>query len=149
LTYARIGSIQKVGCENLLEIFKGLEYKESKGPGVHYRTIQNVVSSIVDVKALHVIWPTDAWHNAMFICIPPKGKIPLHTESIGISEGDKGPWKKYHIPLQTSDKAISYIGAEQHNLEVGSVYEIDFKKAHESVNNGSEDRVHLVMEIYE
>ncbi len=150
MSYTKVGSISFAACDELLKLVKasmGDTWKFNQGPDVDYRTCQNI--NVSDVEALHELWPVEDWHGAMFISIPAEGHIPAHTESCGVSKGDRGPWRKFHIPLQTSKQAVSRIGGKDYHLEVGSVYEIDFKQRHESFNHGPIDRIHLVMEIYE
>ena len=137
-------STKRALCESIRS-----DWKLNKGPGVYYKTQQNVIPQIEDIRTLESVFSKDRWHNAMFICIPPDGKVPLHTESCGIGINDKGPWFKYQIVLQTNDKAISTIDGEEFDLEENSIYKIDFKLPHESINNGTQDRIHLVMDIYE
>jgi len=149
MSYEKVGDFPLSDCSLLMDVFYTLPFKESEGPEVHYRTSQNAKDAIKGIKALHHIWPFEDWHNAMFISIPANGRIPLHTESLGIGQEDKGPWFKYHIPLYTNEHAISYSDGIEYNLDIGNIYKLDFKKPHESVNKGQSDRVHLVMEIYE
>lgn len=129
--------------------FDAEEYKHNKGPEVDYKTWPLDDLSLDLAAELLGIWPRSEYHGAMLIKLPlVTGCIPEHTESCGIDSGDKGPWRKYHIPLQTNDQAVSWIDGTEYVLEVGNIYEIEFTKPHRSVNTGDSNRLHLVVEIY-
>ena len=55
---------------------------------------------------------------------------------------------RVHIPLVTNDKVIFTIGGEDRHLKLGEVIEIDNLTEHSVVNNGSTDRIHLLIDFY-
>ena len=55
---------------------------------------------------------------------------------------------RIHIPLVTNDKVIFTIGGEDRHLKLGEVIEIDNLTEHSVVNNGSTDRIHLLIDFY-
>jgi len=53
--------------------------------------------------------------------------------------------KKIHIPIVTNDKVFFNIEGEEKNLKEGEIWEVDVSKLHSAYNNGTEDRVHLIV----
>jgi len=53
---------------------------------------------------------------------------------------------KIHIPLQTNDKALFYVGDEAFHLAEGTGYEVNNIRPHSVENLGEEDRIHFIFE---
>lgn len=71
----------------------------------------------------------------MWLKIPPGGFIHKHTDKAGI---------RRHYVLQTNWDSLLYIEDKGYHLEEGAIYDMDGRKEHWSVNNGSEDRIHYI-----
>lgn len=56
-------------------------------------------------------------------------------------------YSRFHAVLQTSPGALLHCGDEVLNLPVGTIWWFNNKLEHEVVNNGSCDRIHMVIDI--
>lgn len=78
-----------------------------------------------------------------YLRIPPRGFVHRHV--------DRRKGQTYHIPLTSNEESWCYMhqnGATAgHQLEVGGLYWIDRSIEHSSVNNGDNDRIHVLIEI--
>lgn len=54
---------------------------------------------------------------------------------------------RLHLPLITNDDVLFTVGNETRNLQEGRIYEINNRRVHSVANNGSEDRVHLILDF--
>jgi hypothetical protein len=82
--------------------------------------------------------------TAMILLLPSGARIEPHV--------DQGRWfrlaHRIHVPLVTNPDVEFRVGTERVNMKVGKAYEIDnANKIHAVVNNGSRDRVHLVIDL--
>jgi hypothetical protein len=55
---------------------------------------------------------------------------------------------KIHVPLQTSADARMFIRDRPFHLEEGRVYEVNNLAPHAVENRGSQDRIHLIFEVF-
>jgi len=82
------------------------------------------------------------------------GELSRHADITDKEAGiQAGRVVRLHIPIYTNPKVIfqswSHKGQKQvANMEVGSLWYLDVRKPHTAVNNGDEDRIHLVMDFY-
>ena len=53
---------------------------------------------------------------------------------------------RIHIPILTNDQVGFSVGKETINMREGDVYEINNRRIHSVRNEGSDDRVHLIMD---
>lgn len=56
---------------------------------------------------------------------------------------------KIHIPLVTNPEAEFLVGDGRFHLDVGKAYEVNNIISHGAVNQGSEDRIHFIFEVFE
>lgn len=54
---------------------------------------------------------------------------------------------RLHIPIHTNDGVIFHVGGEEIKMAPGRLYYVNFSKKHYVENNGSEDRIHLVLDL--
>jgi hypothetical protein len=54
---------------------------------------------------------------------------------------------RLHIPIVTNDKVTFFVGNEQIRMQPGRLYYVNFIKKHWVRNDGSEPRVHLVLDL--
>lgn len=77
--------------------------------------------------------------HKMFIRVPPGGKVHRHADNLN---------NKIHTVLETNDDCLNLVYVDgvmqQHHLELRGVYSFDASYEHESLNNGSTDRIHMV-----
>lgn len=55
--------------------------------------------------------------------------------------------RRIHIPLCTNDNCRQIFEDREYHLEVGKVYEINNRILHSAYNQGSEDRVHIILDL--
>lgn len=73
-----------------------------------------------------------------------KSKIPTHVDN---ANGTFKFSKRIHIPIITNDQCIFHVGQESLNMKVGEIWEMNNDKLpHSFVNDGDEDRVHLIID---
>ncbi len=82
--------------------------------------------------------------TAIFLLLPAGATIEPHV--------DQGRWfrlaHRIHVPLTTNPDVEFRVGGECVSMKVGKAYEIDnANKIHAVVNNGSTDRVHMVVDL--
>ena len=81
--------------------------------------------------------------NALLINLPAGKAIKTHTdvhESFEISH-------RIHIPIITNDKCFFSVDIETKNLKEGELWEINnTEKVHGVINDGDEDRIHLLVD---
>lgn len=70
------------------------------------------------------------------------GMIPRHR--------DKGYWlthsHRVHVPIITNDQVHFAVGNDTINMKEGEVFEVNNRRVHSVVNEGAEDRVHLILD---
>lgn len=80
---------------------------------------------------------------AILLCIPPGKATKAHV--------DRSLLFKYthrcHLPLKTSIDAKFVFGSTSTHLEQGSWYEVNNLTLHKVVNSGTENRIHLMVDI--
>jgi hypothetical protein len=54
---------------------------------------------------------------------------------------------RIHLPILTNDEVLFTVGSETINLREGELYEINNRRMHSVRNNGSTDRVHLILDF--
>lgn len=85
-----------------------------------------------------------------YCCILTKldanGKIDSHVD-IGSVYFEKS--HRLHIPIKTNENVIFFVKNNSKNMEVGKIYEINNTNVHGVINNSYEDRIHLIIDIFE
>lgn len=77
--------------------------------------------------------------------IPPGGKIAPHH--------DRGRWHseffntKVYVPLQSNDGCLNICEGDEVNMKAGEVWHFDNLKVHSVENNGTEDRITLIISM--
>jgi hypothetical protein len=56
---------------------------------------------------------------------------------------------KIHLPIQTNERALMFIGGRSFHLKEGHAYEVNNLVPHGAQNLGSEDRIHLIFEVFD
>lgn len=80
-----------------------------------------------------------------FMLLGAGSKIREHRDySIGVEED----CLRLHIPVVTSDAVEFYLGAERIEMRAGELWYLDFYEKHRVENNGTADRVHLVLDCH-
>lgn len=55
--------------------------------------------------------------------------------------------RRFHLPIITNEMVDFYVGDEMINMKEGECWEINNKRMHKVINNGSEARVHLLFDV--
>ena len=75
--------------------------------------------------------------------LAPGAEILRHTDlDLGIENNQV----RIHIPVQTNADVQFFVNDEEVRMEVGDCWYINFNLPHEAKNNGTTDRVHLVLD---
>lgn len=82
------------------------------------------------------------WANAMIVHLQPAAYIPLHKD-IPLEEG----LERYHLVLQTNNDCWNFHDGVWQQLELGGVYVMDPLQKHGSLNWGTTQRIHLVVDV--
>ena len=73
-----------------------------------------------------------------------KSKIPTHVDNANNTFKFS---RRIHVPIITNDKCIFRVGEESINMKVGEIWEMNNDKLpHSVMNDGDEDRVHLIID---
>jgi hypothetical protein len=54
---------------------------------------------------------------------------------------------RLHVPIITNDRVTFFVGGERIRMQEGRLYYVNFAKSHYVRNDGSEARIHLVMDL--
>jgi hypothetical protein len=79
---------------------------------------------------------------ALLRSLPPGRNIPPHIDTVR-GRGNRG--RRYHVPLVTHPLVTMRWpdDGEEHHLEAGWLYEVDYTRLHEIVQGAPVDRVHV------
>ncbi len=75
--------------------------------------------------------------------LKPGGKVFPHKDTPEHAQY----WERYHCVLQSSVGCNFRCDDEQIFMQTGSVYWFDHRKEHEVINNSSNDRIHIIVDI--
>lgn len=84
-------------------------------------------------------------YTALIVNLKPKGMIDTHTDG-GSKYFQLG--NRLHIPIKTNENVFFTVGNMRKNMEVGKIYEIDNLNSHSVENHSTENRIHLIMDIF-
>lgn len=78
-----------------------------------------------------------------FMLLGAGSKIREHRDYfLGIEEGSA----RLHIPVITNENVEFYLADERVKMQTGELWYLDFSQKHRVENNGSADRIHLVID---
>ena len=93
-------------------------------------------------------------HRIRFMRLTPGGgELSRHTDQVDPDSGlNVGQVARIHIPIVTNDNVWFSVwepsgNKKTVNMEKGEVWVLDTRKPHMVVNNGTTDRIHLVIDI--
>lgn len=78
--------------------------------------------------------------------------VKLKAQSEIAPHVDKGEFlsslNRLHIPIKTNDDCFFIVGSEMQRFRIGSIWEINnTDEVHSVHNNGSTDRIHLIIDV--
>ena len=145
------------------------EAKENKFHCFHHT--QHIIFRFIEgMKDHRVSYSTPVWQAWQGILVPmmrhiirpygfqnpqfPKAMLARLKAGYGIDPHTDGAGSnlhthKIHVPIYTNPKATFHIGGQDFNLERGHAYEVNNIKRHGVRNDGEEDRIHLIFEVFE
>jgi hypothetical protein len=100
---------------------------------------------VMSAVAAHYDLAAPDFSKVMLARLAAAGKIDPHSD-IGVSNHLA---HKIHVPLVTNDRVWFQVGTETFRLEAGKAYELNNIQVHSVVNDGAEDRIHLVFELFD
>lgn len=93
-------------------------------------------------------------HRVRFMRLKPGGgELERHTDQVDPdSGGSMNKLARIHVPIKTNDKVVFTVwntkGAPQKvNMKFGEYWFLDTRKAHQAINGGDEERIHLVIDV--
>lgn len=81
---------------------------------------------------------------AFLVTLQPGGTIGDHFDSGEFLERIH----RIHIPIVTNANCFYRVDGEKVNMQVGKIYEIDNTRIHGVENNGTQERIHLIVNLY-
>ncbi len=100
---------------------------------------------VMTAVAAHYDMAEPDFSKVMLARLAAGGKIDPHSD-IGVSNHLA---HKIHVPLQTNEGVRFRVGAGNFRLEADKAYELNNVAVHSVVNGGTEDRIHLVFELFD
>lgn len=81
--------------------------------------------------------------RAKIVCLPPGGRVYPHI--------DRGEYyrsrNRYHLVLRSTQGSWLKAGDEEVRMREGEVWWFDNKQVHEAVNDGEQDRIHMIFDL--
>jgi hypothetical protein len=82
--------------------------------------------------------------RAILVKLYKKSTIPNHVDT---ANGTFEFSRRIHVPIITNENCIFNVGEESINMKVGEIWEMNNDKlSHSVVNDGDEDRIHLIID---
>ena len=99
-------------------------------------------------------WVDGDIHRIRFMRLSPGGgELTRHTDQVDSDAGGNlGQLARLHFPIKTNDQVIfNSWGLKGKNvcanMKVGEFWYLDTRKPHTAINNGTEERIHLVVDV--
>jgi hypothetical protein len=77
------------------------------------------------------------------LSLSPKSYIKEHTD---VASGYEDGFFRIHIPVQTNEKVVFRVNGDVLPMQIGECWYANFNLPHYVANNGSCDRIHLVID---
>jgi hypothetical protein len=84
------------------------------------------------------------YHASFITRLNPRGTINKHADRGYFLE----KCHRIHVPLKTNKGVTYWIDGKQYYWEVGNVYEFNNLLEHEVINNSDQERIHLILNLY-
>ena len=93
-------------------------------------------------------------HRVRFMRLKPGGgELERHTDQVDPdSGGSMGKLARIHVPIKTNENVVFTVwntqGVPQKiNMKFGEYWFLDTRKAHQAINGGDDERIHLVIDV--
>ncbi|PYS74607.1 MAG: aspartyl beta-hydroxylase [Acidobacteria bacterium] len=100
-----------------------------------------LISEIV----VHYEFELPVYPKIMLARLAAGAVIDRHTDGAGSNLFTH----KIHVPLQTNERALMFIRDQPFQLKEGHAYELNNLVPHGAENLGTEDRIHLIFEVFD
>lgn len=108
-----------------------------------YLLLEKDIENIKNKIQLYYQNPDLIIARGLITLLKPNTNIPKHKDSGYILE--KG--HRIHIPLKTNKNILFGVGNTTKNLLEGNIYEINNCRTHWVINNSTENRYHLILDL--
>lgn len=81
--------------------------------------------------------------KVLLINLPAGCKVEPHIDSGSYLESVR----RLHIPIETNENVVFTVGGEEKNMKVGDCIEINNTKVHGVYNQGTTNRIHLLVDM--
>jgi Aspartyl/Asparaginyl beta-hydroxylase len=117
------------------------DHYDTPGWAVWNRLVQPVIDQVLSTYD----FAEPEVSKAMFARLLAGQKIDLHVDGAGSNLRTH----KIHVPLRTNPGALFLSGDEGIHLAAGRAWEVNNISSHGGINSGSEDRIHLIFEVFD
>lgn len=116
--------------------------------GQKYDLKVNDSQSVMRELVSPIIKSLESIHNGkvgkcLFIKLPANKSVGEHTDKMDYL----GAVRRHHIAITTNEDVTFFVNKESKNMKVGECWEINNSLPHSVENNGSTDRIHLLLDI--
>lgn len=116
--------------------------------GNKYNLKINNAQSIMIELVSSIVKNLESIHNGkvgkcLFIKLPANKSVGEHTDKMDYL----GAVRRHHIPITTNKDVLFFVNKESKNMKVGECWEINNSLLHSVENNGSTERIHLMIDI--
>lgn len=112
--------------------------------GDHDRSAEGKAFAAPAFEAIRDVFPTI--YNLRLNRLGPASSLSVHEEEIVVKDHD-GRWRlraRFHLPVATNEQATVELDGQRFHLEAGVVHYLNNGCHHRAVNDGEEERLHLV-----
>lgn len=129
------------------------KWKEEHKDSVFYMQDTPLFDDFPEVRELLRPYGSEL-HRVRFMRLKPGGgELERHTDQVDPdSGGSLGKLARLHFPIKTNDNVIFTVWnvngvPEQVHMNEGECWFLDTRKPHRAVNGGSDERIHLVVDV--
>jgi len=107
----------------------------------HKEVLKPVIDQVLDCIGMSKVKVA----RILLVNLPAGAEINMHTD------GGKTLMKcdRIHIPIITNEKAVMQVQSDVRHYAAGEVFEINNSDLHAARNEGDEDRIHIILDIYD
>lgn len=106
---------------------------------------RSLLQPVMDQAVQSYGFKSPAFPKAMLARLQAGHIIDRHLDG----EGSNLQAHKIHVPLQTNPHVVFSVKDRDFHLSAGHAWEVNNIDAHGVANNGAEDRIHFIFEVYD
>lgn len=132
--------VRPVNIERALECLRSTTFTDTGGTNGHIAKPAWLAEFVKELDLGEV-------SLALLRKLPPGQGIPPHIDTV---RGRANKGRRYHVPLVTHPLVTMRWpdDGEEHHLEAGWLYEVDYTRLHEIVHRAPIDRIHVQVNAY-